>query len=548
MSALLPENENTRSRKRASLPLLLAVPLVLFAASCVLYLFSGTGSFLDSFFTRSTTALLLCCLLFATLYRGARQLLGYGGQMSAVARTVLAESMGTRAAPAFLVVLFIALCALTIPHQEETPVRYMVQTYLGYAFSITSIFAGMLTLLLSCKTLSREIEEKLIETLAVKPVSRIRYLAGKWLGLVILNAIMLSVAMTVIYLFTVHHIGARPGLDAMDSDLIEKEILTAREFLPAQPYPALGRQVELQLEKLKTEKPGTLYRLGEKEATRRELGPLDESSITLLGIEQARKKLARLVPRRWRSLGPGRSRGFVFEGLGHLRDSKAPLKLRYRIAAPPGGETGPALLSVFTGEKEELREFNTLEPGYLDIAPGSIDGEGRLILGLKNPSDAQGTVIFSSTRGLEVLSSRASFEGNLLRASLAVWIKLSFLSMLGLLCSSFLGFPVAVLFCAMILLGATTSPFLMDVADMSHNPDNLGGFFEDFATSTTAFIGKSLGRYSEFKPGVQLVDGRLFSWTDLGRCFLWIGIVWTGLSGSLAAFAYSRRELARVQV
>ena len=141
MSALLPENENTRSRKKASLPLLLAFPLVLFAASCILYLFSGTGGFLDSFFTRTTTALLLCCLLFTTLYRFARQLLGHGGQMSAVARTVLAESMGTRAAPAFLVVLFIALCALTIPHQQETPVRYMVQTYLGYAFSITTIFA-----------------------------------------------------------------------------------------------------------------------------------------------------------------------------------------------------------------------------------------------------------------------------------------------------------------------------------------------------------------------------------------------------------------------
>ncbi|MEC9353554.1 MAG: ABC transporter permease subunit, partial [Planctomycetota bacterium] len=396
MSALLPENENTRSRKKASLPLLLAFPLALFAASCILYLFSGTGSFLDSFFTRTTTALLLCCLLFTTLYRFARQLLGHGGQMSAVARTVLAESMGTRAAPAFLVVLFIALCALTIPHQQETPVRYMVQTYLGYAFSITTIFAGMLTLLLACKTLSREIEEKLIETLAVKPVSRIRYLAGKWLGLVILNAIMLSVAMTVIYLFTVHHVGARPGLDAMDSDLIEKEILTAREFLPAQPYPALGRQVELQLEKLKKERPGTIYRLGEKEAARRNLGPLDESSITLLGIEQARKKIGRLAPRRWRSLGPGRSRGFVFEGLGHLRDSKTPLKLRYRIAAPPGGEAGPALLSVYTSEREELQEFNTLEPGYIEIAPGAIDDEGHLILGLKNPSDAPGTVIFSS--------------------------------------------------------------------------------------------------------------------------------------------------------
>ena len=548
MSAQLPANENTRGPGRGALPLFLLVPAVLFAGSCRLYLFSGTGSFLDSFLTRTTTALLLCCLLFTTLYRVARQLLGRGGQMSAVARTVLAESMGTRAAPAFLLVLFIALCALTIPHQEDAPARYMVQTYLGYAFSITSILAGMLTLLLACKTLSREIEEKLIETLAVKPVSRIRYLAGKWLGLVILNAIMLSVAMTIIYLFTVHHIGARPGLDAVDSELIEKEILTARKFAPAQPYPALEEQVELQLEKLKKEKPGALYRLGKKEADRRKLGPLDEPGITLLGIKQARKRLNRLAPRRWRSLGPGRSRAFVFEGLGHLRSSQAPLQLRYRIAAQPGGEAGPAMLMVFTGKKEELREFNTIEAGYLDVDPGSIDEEGRLVLGLKNPSEAPGTVIFSSIRGLEVLSSRASFEGNLLRASLAAWIKLSFLSMLGLLCSSFLGFPVAVLFCAIILLGATTSPFLLDVADMSHNPDNLGGFFENFATSTTTILAQSLGRYSEFKPGVQLVDGRLFSWQDLGRCFFWIGIVWTGISGSLAACAYSRRELARVQV
>lgn len=549
MSTLLPENENKGPRKTISPPLLLAVPLVIFAGSCCLYLFSGTGGFLDSLFVRFSSALLLCCWLFTALYRAARRLLGLGGQMAAVARTVLAESMATRAAPAFLLILFLVLCALTIPHADKAPVRYMVQTYLSYAFSITTIFAGILALLLACKTLSREIEEKLVETLAVKPVGRIRYLAGKWLGLVILNAIMLSVAMAVIYLFTVHHIGSRPALNAVDAELLKEEILTAREFIPAQPDPAsLDKQIHIRMERLRTEKRADLYRLGQKEAVKKGLGSLSEAETIKLGSDRALEQLRRLEPRRWRRVGPGRSRRFLFEGLSHLRDRESPLRIRYRIATPPGGETGPVQLTVSAGGKNRDVKFTSRNAGYLDIDPESIDEEGRLILGLNNPADSAGTVIFSSRNGLELLRSQRSFEGNLLRAFLAVWIKLSFLSMLGLLCSSFLGFPVAVLFCGMILLGATTSPLLLDVADMSHNADNPGGFFEVFATTTTTIIGKSLGGYSEFDPGSRLVDGRLFSWRELGHCFLLIGLLWTGLAGALAAFAYSRRELARVQV
>ena len=548
MIAPRTENETRRSPEQISLLLLLAIPAILFVTSCCLYLFSGTGNLLDSFFVRLSTALLICCWLFIALFRAARQLLGLGGQMAAVARTVLAESMATRAAPAFLAILFIALFALTTPHTEGTPVRYMVQTYLSYAFTITSILAGILTLLLACKTLSREIDEKLVETLAVKPIGRIRYLAGKWLGLVILNAILLSVAMTVIYVFTVHHIGRRPALNARDAESIREEILTARDFIPARPWPSLDEQIYKRMERLRTEKRGDLYRIGQKEAVKKELGPLSEEKTIELGSARALAQLRKIVPRRWRSIGPGRSRSFLFEGLSHLRDRESPLRLRYRFAAPPGGEAGPVHLTVSTGGGNRGVEFTTRDAGYLDIDPESINDKGRLILELNNPPDSPGTVIFSSRDGLELLRSQSRFEGNLLRASLAVWIKLSFLSMLGLLCSSFLGFPVAVLFCGMVLLGATTSPFLLDSADISHNADSPGGFFEAFATTTTTVIAKTLGRYSEFNPGLQLVDGRLFSWLELARCFLWIGLLWTGFAGSLAACFYSRRELARVQV
>lgn len=530
-------------------PLILALPAAALLTTC-LYELLGTGASLaEATSIRVTGALLCCCCIFTGLCHLARTALGLGGPIPAVARGLLTEAIRTRVAPAALVVLFSSLAGLALFNSPETPVRYLLQGYLSYSLLITSILAGLLTLLLSCRTLSIELEEKLIETLAVKPIGRGSYLAGKWLGLVVLNGILLSVASCAIYIFSVYHIARLAPRDERDPVVVEEEILTARELIPARTEPPLEQQVEDRLAMMQKENPELIERLSSrrhghshgKEAHHPEA---DEKSR----MERARERLREDLARRSFSISPGKSREFSFEGLGAVRASGSPARVRYRLANQPSRAPAGVTLTVTAGGDQQERNFTPSGAGYFEIDPEGIDGNGRLSITISNPADSPGSIIFSTKNGLEVLKTRGGFLGNLLRAMLATWVKLCFLSMLGLLCSSFLGFPVAVLLCSLVLLVASTSPFLLEAADLGQSPHNPGGLFETFATTTTQALASALHRYAEFDPSLLLIDGRTFSWHELGRCLLWIGVLWTGLSAALATLIYKRRELARIQV
>jgi len=534
--------QSGRRRMKFSLPLTLALPGTIFLTTCIYELLAAGNSLAQATSIRVTGALLVCCALFFCLCRLAKLALAGGGQLSAVASALLSEANSTRVAPAFVAILFCALAALALFHSPQTPVRYLLQSYLSYSLLFTSVLAGLLTLLLSCRTLSMEIEDKLIETLAVKPIGRGRYLGGKWLGLVILNGILLSVALSTIYIFSVHHIARLPARDERDALVVDDEILTARQLVPARIDPPLEKRVETYLEK-NPEEIERLAHSGHRHAgdAHPELGAAEE-------LERASERLRKYFLRRSRSIAPGKSRAFRFEGLEDLRDLGSPVLVSYRIANQPGRTLDSPPLTVTTGSAGRKVPLAASSSGQFELDPADIDADGRLSFTISNPASSPGTIIFSSNNGLEALRSRSGFLGNLLRAVLVTWIKLSFLSMLGLLCSSFLGFPVAVLLCAMVLLVSSTSPFLLQAADMDHSPDNPGGIFEALATTTTRTLANVLARYAEFNPGLQVVDGRIFSWNELGRCFLWIGLLWTGLCGTLAVLVYRRRELARIQV
>jgi len=536
------------SGTRPSLPLILTLPAAAFLTSCAYELLGTGASLAEATSIRVTGALLLCCGIFTGLCHLARMVLGLGGRIPAVARILLSESIRTRVAPAALFILFSSLAGLALFNSPETPVRYLLQGYLSYSLLITSILAGSLTLLLSCRTLSIELEEKLIETLAIKPIGRGSYLAGKWLGLVTLNGILLSVALCAIYIFSVHHIARLSPRDERDPVVVEEEILTARELVPARTEPPLEQQVEEHLSRMQKENPELIERLASRRHGHSHGKGIHPEPDEKDRLKRAREHLREDLARRSFSISPGKSREFSFAGLEVVRSSDSPARVRYRLASQPNRAPAAVLLTVTAGGNQQKQTFTPSGAGYFEIDPAAIDNNGRLSITISNPADAPGTIIFSTKNGLEVLKTRSGFLGNLFRATLSIWAKLCFLSMLGLLCSSFLGFPVAVLLCALVLLIASTSPFLLEAADLGQSPHNPGGLFEAFATTTTRTLANALHRYAEFDPSLLLIDGRIFSWHETGRCLLWIGVLWTGLSATLATLIYKRRELARIQV
>src|SRR5690606_16375864 len=70
------------------------------------------------------------------------------------------------------------------------------------------------------------------------------------------------------------------------------------------------------------------------------------------------------------------------------------------------------------------------------------------------------SVRFNAADGLQVLYRVGSFEANLARSLVLLWVRLGFLAMLGLTAGTFLGFPVACVLSLMVYTAAALSGYL----------------------------------------------------------------------------------------
>lgn len=498
----------------------------------------------------------------------------------AVARSVLNEAMSTRIVPGVIIALFVGIVALPMAVDTERPLLYRIQQHLAFAFLWTTLLLSLMTVFFSCWTLSREVEQKLVFTTLTKPISRGAFLLGKWLGLVLLNALLVGVAGGAVWALTVFHLAKQPPTDAYDAVSIRQRVLTARVSAAPTPTEDILTRVEQQLAAQQDERGADFI------ASRG-------------GIEAARAEILRQVLSNWRSLAPaghsGAAQTYLFDNLQPVRafakknfdervaerlaelreqfpaEDEARLRnraeyetdragypgqymqIQYKLRANQGVPENKVRLGFAVnqrmitqrqGEEAPLGIRQTRQvPSYL------IDDEtGQLELTVVN-LQPDTSMYFVGDDGLMLLHKAGTFGPNLLRAWLIVWIKLAFLSALGLALSSFLGFPVAVLATLLVLGAANSAQFIME-ATRYYGGAHLG------AAELTHHIPRMIARgftwpvqmYAKFKPGNDVVDGLFISWQRVGQCALWIGGVWTAVVGLYGWWRFGRRELARVQV
>jgi len=70
---------------------------------------------------------------------------------------------------------------------------------LTYTLSAITALLGLSTLWLACGTLARDIEDCTLQVVAIKPIARWQIWLGKWLGLVSLNAALLTLSGASVY-------------------------------------------------------------------------------------------------------------------------------------------------------------------------------------------------------------------------------------------------------------------------------------------------------------------------------------------------------------
>ena len=106
-----------------------------------------------------------------------------------------------RIALVFIVLLLLIVPIMPYLNDPGELLRYRIGTFLAWSIGGTSVLLSLMTIFVVCGSICSELKEHQIFLTMSKPVSRAQYLLGKWLGMVLLNLVLLLVAGGGIYTF-----------------------------------------------------------------------------------------------------------------------------------------------------------------------------------------------------------------------------------------------------------------------------------------------------------------------------------------------------------
>ncbi len=505
----------------------------------------------------------LLTFTFVLLTRGVLILFSRPYQVLAVAQTVVKEATRSRVSLVFVILLLVLLPLLPIFLDPETPLRFRVQTFISRSLTLTYVLAACLTLFLSCATVAFEIRDRQIWHLMTKPLTRLNYLAGKWLGVMSVNLIVLVVAGVSIftyvqYLRELPVVAGNSGID--DRIAVDHEVLTARTGT---------RPIYIQL--TPAELRGRVEQLIQLDP---DLANLDDVPRSVKNRMAKELQLNYLTSQR--SIPPGdpqtpglNQRTYVFSGLKQAQNLQTALTLRYRFHILRDDEHEQfSAAFMFNGRPETaiVVQYTPTVAHVLTIpiiwqdGTSLIDSEGTLRLTVANlhqPAPDQrgrGSLNFDE-EDFELLYKVTTFEANFVRAMLMTWTKLAFLSMLALACATLLNFPVACLMAFTVFLAGTLGPFLalslrdyypplVSQVDFSDAGMVIQWAFKSVIRGIAQAVVFLLQRFGEYRPTQNLVEGRVIPWRTVAGGIFWLGLVWSGFSLLFGYLVLRSRQLA----
>lgn len=507
-----------------------------------------------------------------------KALLSAGTPVTGVARALVDEALRMKIALVFIVLLLLFVPLLPFLMDSRELLKYRLQFFLTWSVTAISVLLSLMTVFLACMTVSQEIAERQVHLTLTKPVTRWQYLLGKWLGIVLLNAVLLSVAGAGVYTFA-KVLARQPARHALDELAVREQIMTARDARGPVPPGEAGL------------KPMFDQRLAELRA---QFPDVYGDPLT----PEQEKAIRQQVMLKWHTLPPMDVGVYKFENLGRARELGPTVQLRVKpkaTPAPPGDQV--TLVFRLNGRFWPSNEGREVPPGYLtiandtvyvlDVPTAAIDEQGTLLVEIGNatppapPSPEEDgrvgeprppSVSFTPGEGLEVLFKVGSFEANLAKGLLMLWLRLGFLAMLGIVAGSLVSFPVACLLCLLVYFTSAGSAYL------SESLSSYGGSVGQDATlvQTLAWPFKETVRHlgegkvwdatkvwiklvgsgflalvpslGDYNPIENLTDGRVIPWPWIRRAAGNVGLLWTLAVGVVGWLIFRRRELARVTV
>ena len=484
----------------------------------------------------------------------ARTALSGNHPVFAIARTVVAEAVRMKISLVFILILIAWLASLPWLLDDAQPLRFRVQTFLRNGTSGAFWSLALLTMFFAVATVSFEQRDKVIWQTIVKPVSAWQYIAGKWLGIMAVNAALLGVSAAGVFLFTEYLRGQTAngevvpyvnadgsGYPTIDRLILEARVLTARE----------SREPTLQPVPVEDIRSAVDARVNEAIRTDHESADAERAAMRRALLPAIMDQLGALRT----SIAPFDVKEYEFHGLDRARDLGRPVTFRYKVQAGANDPTEVVamLLEFVDTRTNDFVHISIDSPlnvsQSVDLRSSVIGPDGVLRVRVYNGdpirSKPNNITLRFPPDGLEVLYVRSSYEANFIRVTAALWVKLGFIAAAGIFGATFLSFPVACMLAFLVLFAAETSGFLKGSLEIYTSVDQQGNVepFKLIVRAIAIPITKVFAGYRELNSTGRLVDGKLLSWSDFTGAGMLIMSLITVILGSAVAI-FRKRELA----
>ncbi|MBN2446580.1 MAG: ABC transporter permease [Phycisphaerae bacterium] len=457
----------------------------------------------------------------------------------AIARLTFSEGIRMRIVVVFLIVLGFLVLRLPFAMSGDGTLAGRLQSFLDYSLAAVSLLLSLTTVMLSCATLANEFKAKSLQMVVTKPVSRFQILLGKWIGVNMLVVLMLGLCGGAIYGFA-WWIARQPELAGTADHLKVRDVVwTARQSARAVRPDFLPEAIEYVR------------------------GRIEEGAIPTASERTEIEHRVRQLETQWRTIGAQQNKVYEFENLPPPLFEGQFVQVKFKVRASPIPPDEIAALHWWfldpeTGAPLGDRPLETRERTWTShqfLVDTRVIRNGRASLFVRNlaPYESDIAVTFENEVPLQILYTVSSFEQNYLKALALMFLRLSFLSALGVFFGTFVSFPVAC-FCGLtwylICLGR---PFWMEsiganmtmrIADM----DPYGSLGPVIRWFLVPFMRVMFPDFSLYSGNQYLVDGLHISGQLVGEAFLHTLALGGLLLLVVGWLIFREREVAEVTV
>lgn len=413
-----------------------------------------------------------------------RRLLTGSHGVVAVARALVEEAAGSRLPAVIVLLVVVGLPILPLVLDPAERLEYRMQFLLDWSLSGASFLLAMLSIALAASTLCGDIDSQRIHMTLVKPIERWQYLLGKWIGIVILDTLLVVLVGIGVYA-AVSTLRQSRALDAADRLAVDEQVLTAR--IAARPEHPRREEFD--------------------EAVEAAVSQVRDSEPDLFARDPvgARNRVKSWEVLRWHTVTASKVSSYDFTLVPPDRLTADVIQLRIKPfcdnASMDRADVRFAIwlndrpFPLEDGQHTELT-FSSGSFHTIDLPASAIDESGRLRVTIANknlvpPGETEPTSLsFAPGKGMELLYRVDSFEWNFVRGLIVMWSKLAMLTAAGLAAASWLGFPVAVMASLVVYAAAVARGFLADAIDIYTGLD-------DAAPTLTSMIKLRLGMLAE---------------------------------------------------